>query len=338
MTPWQTIAEHWQSLLQAIGIALGMGILAWLVLYVIDHFLTGVVGRSPTRVDDLILRTARLPLFLLIVLYGASRSLADLTFLPDQWLNLFDTLTYIGLLIASWFLVYRLIAGILQWYRTDIAARTSTRIDDEFIPFFRNLIFIVTLGVAIALLLDHYNIQLGPFLATLGISGFAIAFAAQATLADLIAGIVIIMDRPFRVGDFILLEGFDTAATVEDIGILTTRVVTPDERAIIMPNSRMKSSRTINYTYPDARFRLDVPLSVSRDADIAAVKKLIIETCLQVPGVLKETPPEIALVGIGDTMLTLSVRCWLGNASDQIFMVDRVNMALLQMLKANSIK
>lgn len=334
MFPWQTAAEHWRELALAAGTALGMGILAWATLYLLDKVVARFSGRTLSRLDDLLLRAVRIPVFIIIVFIGAQRSLADLTFLPSLWQTFFADFTYVGLLFGAWLLIYRSLASILQWYSSDIAAHTSTRLDDEFLPFLRRLVFIITVGIAVAITLDHFNIALGPFLGALGITSLAVALAAQATLGDLIAGLVIIMDRPYRIGDYVQIEGMDVPGIVEDIGLMTTRVVTLDERAIIMPNARMKGSRVINYTYPDPRLRLDLPVTVPRGADASAVKKLLTEACLKVPGVLADPPPSVSLVGIGNPSLNLVVHCWIGNAKEQPVMVDRLHVAILEALNA----
>ncbi|MCC7353815.1 MAG: mechanosensitive ion channel family protein [Anaerolineae bacterium] len=338
MSPWQTIAEHWQELAQAAGIALGVGILAWTMLYILDHVVARFSGRTLSRLDDALLRASRIPIFVIIVFIGAQRSLADLTFLLDQWKRFFADFTYVGLLFGTWLLVYRVLASVLSWYSTDVASRTSTRLDDEFLPFLRRLVFLVTVGIAFAVALDHFNIAVGPFLGALGLTSLAVALAAQATLSDLIAGLVIVMDRPYRIGDYVQPEGIDAAGTVEDIGLMTTRIVTPDERAIIMPNARMKASRMINYTYPDPRLRLDLPVSVPRDVDVAAVKKLLIDTCLKLPNVLPDPAPSVSLVAIANPSLNLIVHCWLGNGKLQPVMVDCVLMAILNALNEANIK
>ena len=338
MTPWQTIVEHWRELAQSTGVAVGMAVLAWVVLYILDHVVSRIPRRTLSRLDDALLRASRVPIFVIIIFIGAQRSFADLTFLPDQWKRFFDDFTYVGLLFGTWLLIYRVLASILHWYSTDIASLTSTRLDDEFLPFLRRLAFIVTAGIAFAIALDHFNIAVGPFLGALGLTSLAVALAAQATLGDLIAGIVIVLDRPYRIGDYVQPEGIDAAGTVEDIGLMTTRIVTPDERAIIMPNARMKASRVINYTYPDPRLRLDLPVSAPRDVDIVAVKKLLVDICLKVPNVLPEPAPTVSLVSIGNPSLNLVVHCWLGNAKQQPVMVDCILMAILNALNEAGIK
>ncbi len=182
MTPLQTIVEHSRELAQAAGVAVGMGVLAWAVLYILDHVVSRMSGRTLSRLDDALLRTSRIPIFVIIVFIGAQRSFADLTFLPQPWKVFFADFTYVGLLFGTWLLVYRLLASILQWYSADIASLTSTRLDDEFLPFLRRLVFIVTVGIAFAIALDHFNIAVGPFLGALGLTSLAVALAAQATL------------------------------------------------------------------------------------------------------------------------------------------------------------
>lgn len=147
------------------------------------------------------------------------------------------------------FWVQRIIGAAFGWYHANIAAKTPTRLDDEFIPLFRRIAKITLWVVAAIILLSNLGVNLGALVATLGVGSLAIALAAQDTIANVISGFLIMIDRPFRMGDEIKLPSGEKVKVL-DIGIRRSRFLNLDDNAIIiMPNLDLSKSKIINYTY-----------------------------------------------------------------------------------------
>ena len=147
--------------------------------------------------------------------------------------------------------------------------------------------------------------------AALGVGGLAITLAAQDTIADAIAGVIILVDRPFRIGDRIEIQGAGTWGDVLDIGLRTTRIRTRDNRVIILPNSTIGSNQVMNYSYPDPSYRSETHLSVGDDTDLEVARRLIVDTVRGVEGVLADRPIDALYIEMGSSGVIFRVRWWI---------------------------
>ena len=145
------------------------------------------------------------------------------------------------------------------------------------------------------------------FIAILGAAGLAIGLALQGSLSNLAAVVLIITLRPFKVGDYI--EGAGHGGTVTDIGLFYTRLTTPDNRAIIIPNSNLAGSSVTNYGFYETR-RLDLEFGVDYVSDIETVKAVILREIQEHPVTLNEPEPFVRLARHADSSLLFKVRVW----------------------------
>jgi len=147
------------------------------------------------------------------------------------------------------FWMQRIVGAVFAWYHANIAIKTVTRLDDEFIPLFRRIAKIMLWVIAAIIVLSNLGVNLGALVATLGVGSLAVALAAQDTIANIISGFLIMIDRPFRVGDEIMLSSGEKVKVL-DIGIRRSRFLKLDDKAvIIVPNLDLSKSKIINYTY-----------------------------------------------------------------------------------------
>lgn len=189
---------------------------------------------------------------IILILYYAYLLKFKFIFSPDS-VGIFNKsfLVISILTVAFWF--QKVFGIIFKWYAIDVASKTKSRLDDEFIPLFRKITNIFLWIIVILLILSNLGINIGALVATLGISSLAIALAAQDTIANIIAGFLIMVDRPFRVDDEIKLPSGEKV-TVLDIGIRRSRFLNLEDNAIIIvPNLDMSKSKIINYTYGKER-------------------------------------------------------------------------------------
>ncbi|MBU1871742.1 MAG: mechanosensitive ion channel family protein [Candidatus Omnitrophica bacterium] len=150
------------------------------------------------------------------------------------------------LFITYW--VFKITAALFNWYAVNIAAKTKTKLDDKFIPLFKRIavMFIWVLGFIV--LLDRLGININAFVAALGVGSLAIALAAQDTIANIICGFLIMVDRPFSIGDTIKLPTGEKAKVL-DIGIRRSKFISEEKAIIIVPNLDLSKSKIVNYTY-----------------------------------------------------------------------------------------
>jgi len=196
-------------------------------------------------------------------------------------------------------------------------------------------IFIIL--IAVYILFAHFGINITALLAAFGIAGLALSLAAQDTLADAIAGFIILADQPYRVGDRIEIQGEGTWGDVVDIGLRTTRIRTRDNRMVIVPNSVISKNQVINYTFPDPRYRIQIHIGIGYGSNIEEVRQLIIETVRQVDGVLPDKPVDSLYIEMGESDMIFRIRWWIESYEDTRRMYDRVNTALQGAFDAHDI-
>lgn len=164
------------------------------------------------------------------------------------------------------------------------------------------IIVMVLLGA-----LGYFGVDVTSFAAILAATGFAIGMALQGTLSNFAAGVMLLIFRPFQIDDYIHVA--DTEGTVEEIDLFTTRLNTPDNRHLIVPNSKIFGETMINFTRNSTR-RVDVSVGVSYDADIRQTRSVLEKAIEQLPGVLSKPEPKVVLVELGDSALAWQCRVW----------------------------
>jgi len=151
-------------------------------------------------------------------------------------------------IICIGFIVQRAAGAALDWYRETVAIKTISRLDDELIPLIRRTLNVTIWMMALLVILPYYGVNISALVTTLGVGSLAIALAAQDTISNIIAGYMIMLDRPFRIGDKIKLSSGEIVI-VQDIGIRRSKFVFEDNAIIIVPNLDLSKSKIINYTY-----------------------------------------------------------------------------------------
>lgn len=150
------------------------------------------------------------------------------------------------------FIAQRILGAVFAWYRDNVASRTETRLDDELIPLLRRVATIAVWVIAFLVILPLYGVNISALIAALGVTSLAIALAAQDTIANIIAGFLIMVDRPFRLGDRIKLLTGETVVVI-DIGVRRSRFLADDGSIVIVPNLDMSKSKIVNFTLGEER-------------------------------------------------------------------------------------
>lgn len=205
----------------------------------------------------------------------------------------------IVLIVGRW--IAKLLRGITQ------KVMTKRKLDSTIVSFVANLIYILLLTFVILAALGQLGIQTTSLIAVIGAAGLAIGLALQGSLANFAAGFLMIIFRPFKVGDYI--EGAGVAGTVEEIQIFTTQLKTPDNRTIIIPNAKLTADNITNYTTKETR-RVDLVVCIGYGDDIDNAKKVIAGLLAQDERILKDPPPTIGVIELADSSVNFVVRPW----------------------------
>jgi small conductance mechanosensitive channel len=181
------------------------------------------------------------------------------------------------------------------------------QMDPTIVSFVANLIYMALLVFVVLAALGQLGIQTTSFIAVIGAAGLAIGLALQGSLSNFAAGFLMIIFKPFKVGDFI--EGAGVAGTVEAIHIFTTQLLTPDNKTIIIPNSSLTAGNITNYSAKGTR-RVDLVFGIGYGDDVDHAKKVMSDVLAKEERILKDPAPTIVLVELADSSVNFAVRPW----------------------------
>lgn len=230
--------------------------------------------------------------------------------------HIFDTLTQFlttkGTDFALNLLAAILIFVIGRWVSkliSTIIARvmTKAKVERLLVTFVQHMSYFVLLAFVIIAALDRVGIKLTAAIAVLGAAALAIAFALQGSLSNFAAGILMVIFKPFKVGDFVEVAGVQ--GTVQEIQVLTTVINSIDNVRIIIPNAQVTSGTIRNFTANDTR-RIDLVIGVSYDDDLKKAKQVIENVLSADARILKNPAPTVAVSELGDSSVDFAVRPW----------------------------
>jgi len=224
---------------------------------------------------------------------------------------------------------------VLEYIQKNIVDRTKTKVDDVIFDLLDKFSGAIIYATAVILALDVLGMNVMPFIAGAGVAGIAIGFAAKDTLSNLIAGVLLIIDRPFEIGDRIEVwsapSGSATWGDVIDIGLRATKIKTTDHIIIIIPNNEIMKRDIVNYTSISTKIRVRINVGVAYDADIEKAKDLIKDVAGEAAWISKEPPPKVVVRNFGESSVDLQLRVWIDNARKRMdtisYITDKVKAA-----------
>ncbi|MGD8623847.1 MAG: mechanosensitive ion channel family protein [Anaerolineae bacterium] len=324
--------EQWQEVGIAAAIVAAGALVGWLLRWLLDLFLTRYGDRTRSRFDDVVLHALRTPLAWLILVIAIQIALDRLTFLTGGWRQRREDLIFVLYVVIGYLFLHRLIGSLARWYAVEIATRTESSMDEHVVPFARRVVTILLAVIVVIITLSHFGVDVSALVTTLGIGSLAIALAAQATLADTIAGMAIIADRPFSVGDRIEILELDTWGDVTDIGLRSTRIRTRDNRMVIVPNSVIGQSLVVNHSVPSTVYRVETHVGVAYGIDIGHVRGIMIEAVRAQDWVMQDRLIEALFLEYGDSAMIFRVRCWIEDYVETRRIIDKLNSCLYEAL------
>ncbi len=187
---------------------------------------------------------------------------------------------------------------------------------------------LMVLIIAASFGMSHFGVNINVLSVVLIVFALVISFGAQDMIRDMISGFIVLVDQPFRVGDGILIKELDTWGDVLEIGARTTRIHTPDNREVIVPNSQIVQSQVVNYTYPDPCYRVQTDIGVAYGSDADKVQQVIVDAVRTVDEVLPDKNVDVLYLEFGNSARKVRVRWWIGDYNDEQTVLDKVNITL----------
>jgi small-conductance mechanosensitive channel len=299
---------------------LAVSILVSRIVYVILHATFGrVSAKTRTNLDDLLFRAISKPVLLGGLLVGLYLVSVTWDFLLPYMETSHLIFTVAGIVYAG-FVLIRIINALLEWYMEEVAARTQTKKDEQFLPIVRKVLYGVVGLIILLWIMNQFGIEITTLVAAMGIGGLAVALALQDTLKEFFAGTHVIVDRPIRIGDFIELESGDKG-TVMDIGWRSTTIKTFTGNHVVLPNSKIASSKLINYDMPRQELGFSIDVGVGYGEDLEKVERVTLDVAnkvLEKSGAGAEGfKPFMRYQGFGDSNIDLKVIFRVKKYSDQ---------------------
>ncbi len=318
------IREFWETgpISQAVTIAAGGALAAALISLIFSKVVLGLVRKTETDLDDIIVHNLRIPVAISVLfgsLYAAS---LPLTFEPSQQrivVGVLGTLT-----VAFWTLSGSRISTALLLSLDKESPMVNARTRPVFDIAAKGIVY----GAAIWAVFLSWKIDVTAWLASAGIVGVAVGFAAKDTLSNLIAGVFILADAPYQLGDYLILDSGDRGRVTE-IGIRATRLLTNDDIEIIVPNAIMANARIINESGgPYEKYRIRCCVGVAYGVDIDLVRKTLLEAADGIPGVVSHPPARVRFEAFGDSALDFSIYVYVVAPAMTGRVTDELNVAI----------
>jgi len=303
--------------------------------WIITRILLRIAARTKTNLDDEIIRALHRPLFLTVVLIGASLALRriipekNITVIYDGIFMTVATLVWMG---AGW--------RISRSFLSILADRTVEHryIQVRTIPLFDMAVKTILIGGAAYGILLIWDVDVTAWLASAGILGIALGFAAKDSLANLFSGIFILADAPYKIGDFIILDSGERGL-VTDIGVRSTRILTRDDIQIIIPNSVIAASKIINESGGrHIKERVRVRVGVAYGSDIDKVREVLMQVASESEHLVSDPEPRVRFRNFGESSLDFELLGWIDEPVLRGRALDRLNVAVYEKFRQNNIQ
>jgi small conductance mechanosensitive channel len=217
--------------------------------------------------------------------------------------KVYQLLTVYGLKVLAALVIF----VIGRWVAKGLRKLTKSQVDSTLVTFVSNLTYVGVLAFIIIAALGQLGIQTTSFIAVLGAAGLAVGLALQGSLSNFAAGFLLIIFRPFKVGD--LIEGAGVFGVVESIGIFTTQLKTADNKTVIVPNAKLTDDNIVNWTVKGTR-RVDLVFGIGYEDDIDKARTLISGIIAADDRIFKEPEPQVAVSELADSSVNFVVRPW----------------------------
>lgn len=319
--------------LQALVIAVTFVAFGKVADWVLTRALGKLADRSITDVDNRLVSLAHRPIFLSFVLLGLG--------LATQRMQLPDAPTFLALgalktiAVFIWYNLLRQVTDV--FVETARHNRSSKLVQTGMVALIQNVVKVVMFALAIYFVFLAWDINVTAWVASAGIVGLALSFAARDTLSNLFAGVSIVMDAPYKTGDFVILDAGERGV-VTHIGLRSTRILTRDDVEITIPNGIIGNSKIINEAGgPSQKHRIRIALGVAYGSDIDHVIATLEKVTADNSDVCKDPEPRVRFREFGESSLDFELLCWIDQPVDRGRIRHELGCSVYKAFAANNI-
>lgn len=304
-------------------------ICSWILAIIFDRVVVAkakiIVGNTNSEMGSLIVKFLHRPLFFTILLIGLASATLLLKVSDNFQAIIFSVLSTIAIFVWTQFSLRISKLGLMSF------AKNPDKVDvlnSKTLPLFENIAFIFILCIAVYYIFINWNIDMTAWLASAGIIGIAVGFAAKDTLANLFSGVFIMADAPYKIGDYVVLDGGERGE-ITKIGIRSTRLLTRDDIEVTVPNSVMGNTKIINESGgPHEKHRIRVQVGIAYGSDIDLVREILMQVGESDEFTCGDPEPRVRFRRFGPSSLDFELLCWIDQPALRGRILDRLNSAV----------
>jgi len=269
ITEFLSIEKFYGNTLLSWLIALGILVVSFIAVKVLYWFFANVVKKltkkTKTNIDDVLIDKLKTPLTYLVLIIGYWVAIHYLKF-EDNLSSILENVAYFALIIDLTAVLSRVLDALISEVIMPLSEKSESSFDNQLIPVIQKAVRTIIWALGVIIGLDNIGFDITAMIAGLGIGGLALALAAQDSVKNIFAGIMIFLDKPFRINDRIQIDGHD--GIVEEVGLRSTRIRTLEGRIVTIPNCAFTDNSVINVTsQPALKVKLNLGLTYDTNED-----------------------------------------------------------------------
>lgn len=316
-----------QPWIQGTAVFLITFVLASIISWIVFRVLKIATSKTKSFLDDRLLAIARPPIYYSLVITGFSTAVKIMPLSESLTNKLIFGFKTVGVII--WMIALIRVSKVLLQQLAWGGEKSKQRlIQPQTLPLFDNLSKVVIFAIAVYIIFQIWGIDMTAWVASAGIVGLAVSFAAKDTLANLFSGVFILADSPYKIGDYVVLDG-NQRGKVTHIGLRSTRLVTRDDVEVTVPNSIMGNSKVTNQSGgPNPKFRIRVKVGVAYGTDIDQVDDILMKIATNETLVTTTPEPRVRFRNFGGSSLDFELLCWIEDPELRGLTLHKLNSAV----------
>jgi len=313
-------------------------VIAWLSYFFIKRFILVFTEKTKTKFDDILIEIIRRPIIILIIIYGIISSLLQLNINLGVRITIYQTYSFLVVIIAL-YVALRAFNEFLDEFSRKKGGKKAP-FNAVLKPVFKKIGLIVILTAGSIFALNSVGIDVTAVLAGAGVVGLVVAFAAQDTLSNFFSGMHLLLDRPFKIGDIILLESGEYCQ-VENVGMRSTKLYSIfDHELVVLPNNSLANQKIINLVQPDNRIKVRLHIGVAYGSDVNKVKEILSSVAMEHENVIKDAglEPVVRFSDFADSSLDFRLFIWVDDVMNQWKVLSDLREKIDILFKENNIE
>lgn len=322
--------------LRALIILIIASLVLRIVVWIVQKIVLGFTAKTKTDIDDKFISKASKSITALVLLAGFRIALGELPF-SENISNIIGNILYSFIVVYLAVIIYHFIDIILFVAIGKAMRGESTKARESLMSLIHSIVKVLMIALSLLYILELWGIEIGPFLAAMGIAGLAVALALQPAMGNVFSGMAMILDKSVKVGDLIYLDA-TTRGKVSHIGLRSTKIITFDNELIIVPNSNVADSKIQNIGEPEPKTRVVIPFGVAYGSNVEKVKDIVMKEIKSCKYFINDPEPFVRFLEMGDSSLNFKAYFYVDSFENKWSSIDEANTKIYNTLNKNKIE